>query len=77
LAVHAASLSIPVDEPVVNEFFVPSAFANRQKAAFWICPKVSEQVAAGIVVSVVAAGHEHKFIISSVLRVIYSTGTHN
>jgi hypothetical protein len=62
-AVHAANLSIPVDAPSTNSFFVPSARANRMKATFWIWPNDSVHCTAGIVLRLAAAGQLHTFII--------------
>jgi len=59
-AVHDALIRI--DDVFVNEFLVPSALRRRWNAIFWICPKLSGQPAAGILVRLAAAGHVHKFI---------------
>ena len=43
----------------VNEFFTPPDDLSLTKATFWICPKFSGQVIAGIDGMAAAAGHAH------------------
>ena len=54
-AVHDAS-AVMAAELVKPFFSVPDM--RRWNATFWICPKFSAQVTAGIDVNDVAAGHE-------------------
>ena len=66
-AVHEARRRMLFDD--VNEFLSPDV-VRRWKATFWICPKFSAQVTAGIVVRVVPAGQLHTIAMISRFRLI-------